>query len=299
MPIEKKSLSTGLTSWIQRQGSPFGGARKGYDYYVDSTNGSDNWDGLNGWDDDPLASIGQALTNIGTRKFCRIFVAPGDYLISAVLNANVEGTQILGPGDAFRNVAMVYASSTAHHLMTINNHHIEIDGIAFSSATDAYDGIQVSPASSSYKVKISNCRLDGWSGEYGIKCAGDSPDLVVMHNLLRSWNTAAIYSNATRGNYIENIIHVVSSKTGIDHIPNGGNRPDNVYLNNQFSGVTNSTTTGIKMTGTPTNGTCIMSGNMFHGSFDVTITQTAATVATENYASSNAGGALVDATTYS
>lgn len=295
--IKKNNLDPNLVTWIQRQAeSPFGGNRLGYDFYVDSTNGSDNWDGLGGWDDEPLASIGQALTNIGTRKYCRIFVAPGDYLISAVLNPNVEGTKILGPGDAFRNVSMIYASSTAHHLMTINNHHIEIDGMSLSAATDTYDGIQVSSSTASYKVKISNCRLDGWSGEYGIK-VNESPDIVVMNNLLRSWNTAAIYSNATRGNYIGNIIHVVSSKTGIEHVPSGGNRPDNVYIGNYFSGVTNSTTTGIKMTGTPSNGSCIIADNRFCGSFDVTITQTAAVVAVENWYSTNAGGAQVDATT--
>ena len=132
--------------------------------------------------------------------------------------------------------------------------------MSFSAADDTYDGVVISGTTSSYKVRISGCRFDGWSGEYGIRTAGDSPDLVIENCLFRSWNTAAIQVNCTRAMIRNNVIHTVAAKIGIEHVPTGGNRPDTVIMDNVIKGV-NSTDTGIKITGTPTESMFVMTGN--------------------------------------
>jgi hypothetical protein len=97
---------------------------------------------------------------------------------------------------------------------------------------------------------------------------------------------------------IGNIFHVVTDKFGIEHIPVGGSRPDNIYSYNDFDAIANASTTGIKMTGAPSNGTCQIIGNQFTGTWDTEITKIAAHAGNRNFVSDNAGGnALVDTVT--
>jgi hypothetical protein len=255
--IKKRNLEDSLQTWIKGQGSPFSGTRKGKDVYVDSTNGSDNWDGES-WDD-PVASIGQALTIIGTQKFCRIFVAPGDYVITEAIAVTAEGTQIIGAGDDNRNVSLVYTSESDINLLTIDAHHVEIIGMSFGPVPDGYKAVVISGTSASYKVRIAHCRFDGWSGEYGIYI-NESPDVVIEDCLFRSWNTAAIYANSTRAMIRRNTFHLVAGKIGIEHIPDGGGRPDTVIQSNVIKGV-NSTDTGIKITNTPNENALVVEDN--------------------------------------
>lgn len=226
-----------------------------------------------------------------------IYVAPGDYDETATVAITANGISIIGPGPDTQNKAMIYDGvGTGYDLMTINANEVVIDGIAFSAAANNYDGIVIGGSSPSYKVTIRNCRLDGWSGEYGIQAGAvnDCPDLLIENNLFRSWNTAAVQVNCTRSCVRNNIFHVVTDCIGLEHIPAGGDRPDNVYLNNRFSGVANASTTGIKFTGAPGNGTCMCGGNWLFGTWDTSITQVAAYIGIENYAGSTAGGTLVD-----
>jgi hypothetical protein len=196
-----------------------------------------------------------------------------------------------------RNVAMIYNAGGAAHLMTINAHQVEILNMGFSAAASAKDAIRIGDSQSSYKVRIAGCRLDGWSGRYGIITADDCPDLVIEDNVIRSWNTAGIQLNCTRALVRRNIFHVVTDCIGLEHVSAGGDRPDSVYVDNLFSGIANASTTGIKFTGAPNNGTCIVARNMFSGTFDTSITKVAAYIGVENYAGTDAGGALVDTVT--
>lgn len=247
--------------------------------------------------DSPLKTITEALAVATTRNDV-IYVAPGDYDETATLAVATQGLQIIGPGPDTQNKAMVYDGGGAgYDLMTINNHEVVIDGLSFSAAADTYDGIVISGTTSSYKVTIRNCRFDGWSGEYGIQTAGDSPDLLIENNLFRSWNTAAVQLNCTRACVRNNIFHVVTDKIGLEHVSAGGNRPDNVYVDNLFSGVANASTTGIKFTGAPNNGTCIVARNIFAGTWDTSITQVAASIGVNNYVADGSGGALIDTVT--
>ena len=226
-----------------------------------------------------------------------IYVAPGDYDEGATLAITTQGLQIIGPGPDTQNKAMIYdGQSAGYDLMTINAHEVIIDGIAFSAAEDTYDGIVVGGSSASYKVTIRNCRLDGWSGEYGIQAGAvnDCPDILIENNLFRSWNTAAVQLNCTRACVRNNIFWVATDCIGLEHVSTGGNRPDNVYVDNYFCGASNSSTTGIKFTGTPTAGMCICSKNMLAGTWDTSITESTATACVNNYVADASGGALID-----
>ena len=67
-----------------------------------------------------------------------------------------------------------------------------------------------------------------------------------------------------------------------------------MYNFNTFDGVANSSTTGIKFTGAPSNGTIQYIKNLFTGTWDVSITQIAAAGGCLNYVSDGSGGALID-----
>lgn len=225
-----------------------------------------------------------------------ILVAPGDYDEGATVAITTQGIKIIGCGDEHRNVSMLYSTSGTYDLMTINAHEVEIIGLAFSVVPNTKSAIVVSGSSASYKVRIAHCRFDGWSGEYGVYL-NESPDALIEDCLFRSFNTAAVYANSTRTMIRRNIFHVVAAKVGIEHVPVGGNRPDNVYIDNLFSGATSSTTTAIKFTGAPSDGTIICARNILCGTFDVDITKIAAHGGCENYAGDADGGSLVDTVT--
>ena len=247
--------------------------------------------------EEALIAVAASYANNSARTFHTIYVGPGDYDVSAAaLALTVEGTKIIGMGDAYRNVSMIYSASGSLDLMTINAHHCEIIGMAFSVIPDTKSAIVMSGSSASYKCRVAHCRLDGWSGEYGIYL-NESPDFVIEHNLFRSFNTAAVRSNSTRTIIRDNIFHVVAAKIGIEHVPSGGNRPDNVYIDNLFSGVTSSTTTAIKFTGAPSDGTIICARNYLTGTFDVDITKIAAHGGVRNYAGDADGGVIIDTVT--
>lgn len=192
-----------------------------------------------------------------------IYMAIGDYDEDAVVAVATQGLQIIGMGNKndHQNKAMIYSGS-ASHLMTINAHEVLIDNIGFSMPDNAYDAVRVSTTMSAYKVTIQNCRFDAWNGEYAIHSGTtyDSPDLVVRNNLFRYWNTAAIYSNATRMRIEDNVFFTIATAIGIEHIPTTGGRPDTVIKDNVITGV-NSTDTGIKITNSPSESTLTISGN--------------------------------------
>jgi hypothetical protein len=262
-------------------------------FYVDAAISSSG-DGSS-WEN-AFKTISEAVA-VATTAGDTIIVAPGDYDEDATVAISTNGLRIIGPGPNTQNRAMLYGNAGAYDLMTINANEVEINGLAFSDATDTYDGIVIGGSSSSYKVWIHNCRFDGWDGEYGIQAgaSNDCPDLLIENNLFRSWNTAAVQVNCTRSCVRNNIFHVVTDKIGLEHVPSGSNRPDNVYLDNRFSGASNSSTTGIKFTGAPSDGTCMVGGNWFFGTWNTSITQVAGSIGILNYVSdTDTGGTLID-----
>jgi hypothetical protein len=225
-----------------------------------------------------------------------IFVAPGDYDEGAALAITQENLRIIGPGNDARQQAMIWSNAASHHLMTINAHNVEIAGLGFTQTKDTYDCIQVSTTASYFKVWIHDCRFDGYGqGEHGVHLGTtyDSPDNCIEWNKFRAFQTAAIYMYTTRGTCRHNYIATAAGAIGI-HLPaTGANRPENFVTDNDILGV-NSTDTGITVAAVNA-GTLMLSRNHVCGAA-TSISQFAngQHSGTENYASSTAGGALID-----
>jgi len=230
----------------------------GTNYFVDSTI-SQSGDGKS-WDA-AFKTLTEAVAAAVVRNDV-INMAPGDYDEDAVINITTQGLIIRGPrGNDWQNKAMIY-SGAAGHLMTINAHEVMIDGIGFSAVDNTFDAIRVGTTMSPYKVTIRNCRFDGWSGEHGIYQGGtyDAPDLLIEHNLFRSWDTGAIRIEGTRVMVRHNTIILEGSTSGIIHVPTGGNRPDTTLEDNVIFGTYNGDT-GVEIVGTPTEALFHMARN--------------------------------------
>ena len=230
-------------------------------------------------------------------NFDRIIAYPGDYDEGAALAVTQEGLQIVGPGNANQHQAMIYSSSASHHLMTVNAHNVLIDGIGFTQTKNTYNAIVSSTTASYHKLTVRNCRFDGYgAGEYGVHTGTtyDTPDIIIEDNRFHSWQTAAIYLNATRAICRRNLVHLVAAKIGIHVVPTAGNRPGSFVYENYVLGV-NSTDTGISV-GALSAGDAHISKNYVVGCGTANISQWAngQYTGTENYASSDAGGAIID-----
>lgn len=228
-------------------------------WFVDANNGADTQGGRS-WDK-AVATITKGLTLAG--DYDVILVAPGDYEELETQNITEAYLQIYGPGIDNQHVAMVYVADSSQHAFTVNAHNVVISGLGFTVNEDGYDAIRVSTTASYHKTTISNCRFDGYgAGEYAIHTGTtfDSPDIVVQNCVFRSWQTACVYANATRGVYRNNHLITVAAKIGFNVVPTTGSRPDQVFKDNVIQGK-NSTDTGFYFTGSPTESMLTMTGN--------------------------------------
>jgi len=226
-----------------------------------------------------------------------IAVAAGDYDEGAVINITQEGLRIIGSGSQTRQVSLWYTSSASHHIVTINAHNVEISGMAFYQTKNNKDCIRVSTTASYFKAWIHDCWLSGaGTGEYGVHTGTtyDSPDIMVEDCQFKDFATACIYANTTRGIFRNNILLVAASTIGIEHVPNSGDRPDQMYIGNKILGA-NSSDTGIKITNTPSALTYMILENLIAGC-NTTITSKATNDAAciLNYTGDASGGALIN-----
>ena len=259
-------------------------------WFVDSTKsgGGTSWD-------DAFTTLTAAVA--AATAWDIIYIAGGDYDEGAAVAITQEGLKIIGMGNQNQHIAMLYSTSASHHLMTINANHVEIAGLGFTQTKDTKNGIMVSTTASYHKCYIHDCRFDGYgAGEYGVHggTTYDSPDIIVENCRFHSWQTAAIYMYCTRFLVQNNLIHTVAAKIGI-HLPaTGGSRPGGFCINNNILGV-NSTDTGISVAAVDA-GMLFLSGNWVCGCGTANISQFAngQYSGTENYASSDAGGAIID-----
>ena len=233
---------------------------RGGDYwYLDSgvtaSGDGKSWSGA--WK--TLAEAVAAASNYDT-----ILVKDGSvYDLGAAQNIGVTGLHLIGTGAVDHNFAKAMLYGGTGHFLTINAHEVWIDNIAFVSPLNNYDAIRVATTAAFFKIKISNCKFDLGNGEYCIKCDDtyDAPDLVIENNLFRSFSTGGIYLNTTRAKVKNNRFLILNAGTSaIEHVPNGGSRPDTVIEDNRIYGL-NSTDIGIEITNTPTEAFLHISGN--------------------------------------
>lgn len=265
-------------------------------YFVDPTNGTDDATSGHGksWDT-AFKTINYALGKMSAWDW--LFLAGGDYDEGAVIPITLQGIKIIGPGNQNQHVAMIYSSSASHHLMTVNAHNVEICGVGFTQTKDTYNGIMISTTASYHKCHIHHCRFDGYGqGEYGVHggTTYDCPDLIIENCRFHSWQTAGCYFYDTRGIFRNNIMLTVASKISL-HLPaTGGNRAGMFVTDNDILGV-NSSDTGISVAAINAGSTFI-SGNRVcgHGTANISQFANGQYSGTLNYASSDAGGALID-----
>ena len=254
-----KNLEVVKNMWLQGNAVPV--VSPGNVWYVNS-GATNNGDGKS-WDS-PFTTIAAALTAAGTGGDT-IFIAPGDYEISAALAVTKNNLTIIGPNKSANDYAALVYSDAAMNLMTIDAHNVSVVGLGFSAAGGNGHGIAIAGTSASYKAYIAHCRFDGWGNTgYGVKCddTNDQPDLTVEDCLFRSWATGGIYMNATRGVVRRNMVWCDAASIGINFVQTGGNRPDNMCYENYVIG-SNSTDTGIKIAATePTDGTLLVANNV-------------------------------------
>ena len=258
-------------------------------WFVDSTKsgGGTSWD-------DAFSTLTAAVA--AATAWDIIYVAGGDYDEGAALAITQEGLKIIGVGNSNQMLAMIYSSTASHHLMTINAHNVEISGLGFYQTKNTYNAIMCSTTASYFKIWIHNCRFESTNGEYGVHggTTYDSPDIMIENCKFTSWQTAAIYCYCTRGHVRNNTIVTVAAKIGI-HLPaTGSNRGGVFCCDNYILGV-NSTDTGISVAAVDV-GMLFLSGNWVCGCGTANISQFAngQYSGTENYASSDAGGAIID-----
>jgi hypothetical protein len=225
----------------------------------------------------------------------KIIIGPGDWDEGEVIAITQQGLKLIGPGIGNQHTAMILGADAAHHLITVNAHNVEIAGLGFTQTNDTYSAIMCSTTDSYHKTHIHDCRFDGYgAGEYAIHTGTtyDTPDIVIENNRFHSWQTAAIYFYATRGLCRKNIIVTVAAKIGID-CPHTDSRGNSFVVDNDILGV-NSTDVGIA-TAAADAGVLFVARNHISGC--ATSIETWANGqygGTENYASSTAGGTLID-----
>lgn len=236
--------------------------------------------------------------------FDTIAIAAGDYDEGAAITIALQGIKLIGVNTSgFHHSVMLLGSAATHELIIVKAHNVEIANIGMTQ-TKAREAIQIGDdaAQAWWKCHIHHCRFDGYgTGTYGVASGGggatsDAPEMCIEHNHFREFATAAVKMYWTRCMVRNNTIVVPAAGIGIEYVPTTGNRPDGMILDNYIQG-SDSTDTGIKFTGTPTKGTYMVAGNFVAGC-NTSITQKAnhAYGSINNYAATDAGGALIDTT---
>lgn len=267
---------------------------KGQTWYVD---GSVNSNGNGKTWGTAFKTIAAAVSAAGTNGDT-IFVAPGDYEISATIAITKNNLRIIGPNKSCNDYAALVYNDDAFDIFSIDANNVSIVGLGIATVDDAGVGIAISGTTTAYKAYIAGCRFDGWGkGTYAITVddTNDAPDLTVEENLFRSWTTGCIYHNTTRAMYRNNYFFVDADDIGINVANTGANRPDSIITHNNFVGIAGTgSTTGIKTNGAITAGGLLITENFLAGTWDVTITANAAYACVNNYVADASGGALVD-----
>ena len=199
-----------------------------------------------------------------------IFICPGFYADEGVLNITQQGLRLLGPGKDQLAITGIKTNSGEHHLITVNANDVEIAGLSFFQNTDAYDAINVSPVTASFKCHIHHCKFDNAvTGEHAI-FAAESPDILIENNLFRSCATGCVSVNSTRAIVRNNLFIVAGDTSGVIYVPNAGDRPDGQILDNRFMTDDGTNAIGIEVVNTPTAGLLFIDGNHFSFQFHAT-----------------------------
>ncbi|MFA5340677.1 MAG: hypothetical protein WC332_02765 [Clostridia bacterium] len=225
-----------------------------------------------------------------------IFVGPGVYTEADELVISQANLKLIGSNTSGICWGPCSLKATANHIISVQANGVEIYGLGFIQ-NGAYRGIEIDHTAAVYKTHIHGCHFGGSAtATYGVYAGGtfDAVDTVIENNEFLSWATAGIYMNATRSKARNNLIFVPASGIGIQYVPTGSDRGFNQVSYNEIAGA-NSSDTGIQIDGTPSAGQLTLCHNYVSGcATKITQTANGDLYGMENYASTAAGGALID-----
>jgi len=207
-----------------------------------------------------------------------------DANIPITISAAKQGLKILGP----LNMTQWGSPSLHTHvagtaLILVDANQVEIGGIAFHIQA-ASGGIEFGSSTNIWRPYLHDCYFGGNSnalfgaivgnttgsglGGYhrGYPDTIDAPCALVERCTFMHINGPGLFFNAGYGSTVRDChFAVAASRSGIQYYTDGTSRPFAFILNNKFTAVSNSTSTGIVVTNTPSTGYLMADGNSFVG----------------------------------
>jgi len=165
-----------------------------------------------------------------------------------------------------QNNTLIY-SNGAYPLILVKANQCKIHNIGFAQQA-AQNTITIGddPGQAWWKLHIKDCKFDGYATSLiGVAngSAADAPDLHIEGCLFRSFATGCISTNTTRARINDNLFIVSTATYGITHVPNTGDRPDTMIINNKFITPDAANAVGVTVTNTPTVGLFLVTENKF------------------------------------
>ena len=244
------------------------------------------------YEDTNTASVHNTITSAlaAASDYDTIYIMPGVWTETATLNIKQTGLKFLGymtSGNQWGQPS-IKGSGTNTSIISVNANEVEIAGIGIHQPV-AYAGIRVCTSDNYWRTHVHDCYFGGNGvGTYGIvmgdTTAGggafgvtfDAPCTIVERCYFQDWVTACVFMNCGYGSEVRNcILSVNANSSGIIYYTNSTSRPFGYILDNRFTAVSNSTSTGITVTNTPTAGYLMIDGNHFivFGSDNLTCTK--------------------------
>ncbi len=276
-------------------------------FFVNSSVSSSG-DGLT-WDS-AFKTLQEAVTASGDHD--TILVAPNDIdtIASGGIEITQEGLRILGPlvSTELNNAAFKIVAGTSP-MFTILADRVEIAGLHLSCRI-AYPAICIGSVADGvgtaiYETHIHDNNITGYgTGTFGVAMGGaggfgvatqcDAVNLVIERNKFTSFVTAAVVVSGSRMSVLDNDFNVQADSIGVSVVETGGNRGYWTINDNRFTGISGSSTTGIKFAGNTTIGQGTMINNQLVGQWTTTIDTNSGDPGLSNYFGSTNGETLLD-----
>lgn len=219
-----------------------------------------------------------------------IYVFQGVWTEAATLNITQTGLKLFGCQTSGHQWGQpsIKGSGTNSSIISVNANEVEIAYLGIHQPV-AYAGIRVCTTDNYWRTHVHDCYFGGNGiGTYGIvmgdTTAGggafgvtvDAPCTIVERCYFQDWVTADVFFNCGYGSTVRNcVLEVNANCIGIQYYTDGTSRPFAYILDNRFTAVSNSTSTAISITNTPTAGYLMITGNQFivFGSDNLCITK--------------------------
>ncbi len=279
-------------------------------WYVDSgkTGPAASGDGLT-WEH-AFLTLAEAVDAAGDHD--TILVAPNDIetIATGGIEITQEGLRILGPlaNKALNNAAFKIVAGTSP-MFTILADRVEIAGLHLSCRI-AYPAICIGSVADGvgtaiYETHIHDNNITGYgtgtfgvamggAGGFGVSTQCDAVNLVIENNKFTGFATAAVVVSGSRMSVLNNDFNVPVDTIGVSVVETGSTRGYWTINDNRFTGISGSSTTGIKFAGNTTIGQGTVINNQLVAQWTTTIDTNSGDPGLSNYFRSTNGETLID-----